>query len=55
MDRIEITINLNIIVGDITGSAVIQGGDGNNVNISTGGLPPDVLGLLRLLSRLYPS
>lgn len=55
MDQVEITINLNIIVGDFTGSAVIQGGDGNEVNISAGSIPPDVLGILRLLSRQYPS
>ena len=33
MDCIEITINLNIIIGDITGSAVIQGGDHNDVTV----------------------
>lgn len=50
MEPIQITINLNIIVGDINGSAVIQGSDGNTVEV----LPPnffeEVLEMIRRLA-----
>ena len=45
---VHITININIIAGDVTGSAVIQGGNENTVDVSSMGIPRDVLELLRL-------
>ena len=47
---VQINITINIIAGNnVTNSAIIQGGDQNNVTISSGNIPPDVLGFLREL------
>lgn len=50
-DAVQINININIIIGDVTGSAVIQGSDGNTVEVAAGGIPADVLDVLQRLTR----
>lgn len=46
MDHISIIINLNIIVGDVNGSVVIQGSDGNSISIES--VPHDLRELLQI-------
>ena len=49
-DAVQINININIIIGDVTGSAVLQGSDCNTVEVAAGGIPEDVLDVLRQLA-----
>lgn len=34
--KIDVTININIIIGDIQNSAIFQGSDGNAVTVENG-------------------
>lgn len=48
---VQINITVNIIMGNVTGSAIIQGGDSNRVNVSAGSLPAETLELLLELAK----
>lgn len=51
MDEKNIYITVNIIVGNVSGSAVVQGGDSNALNVNTEGTLPDGLeGILRAIT-----
>ena len=45
---VQINININIVLGDMTGSAIIQGGDSNRVNLSSEGVSAELLAALLL-------
>ena len=52
-DNRTIYITINIITGNVTGSAIIQGGDCNKVTVTAGSLPPEVTKqLLKLLQKI---
>lgn len=51
-DEYKIQININIFIGDISGSAVIQGGDGNTMSVSSSCIHPDIREILRQFCQM---
>lgn len=51
MDERNIYITVNIIVGNVSGSAVVQGGDSNTLSVNTeGALPCGLEDILRAIT-----
>ena len=50
-EPVQINITVNIIAGNITRSAIIQGGDDNLINVSPDSLPTETLELILELAK----